>query len=58
MCAFLIFRPQSTLVGEGERVASQEVPAEVQDLQGIIFAQAVRQEEPSLIGQLVPVQVQ
>jgi hypothetical protein len=58
MCAFLILRPQSTLVGQGERVASQEVPAEVQDLQGVILAKAVRQEEPSLVGQLVPVQVQ
>jgi hypothetical protein len=38
MCDFLILRPQSALVGEGERVASQEVPAEVQDLQGIILA--------------------
>ena len=50
MCAFLILRPESTLVGEGEREASQEVPAEVQDLQGVILAKAVRQEEPSLVG--------
>ena len=50
MCAFLILRPQSALVREGEREASQEVPAEVQDLQGVILAKAVRQEEPSLVG--------